>query len=579
MWKSKADSIRGFWIAAAILLTGVAAQGAVVDLGAYKGCAASDGEFKSTQLFKGPEVTSDDASNGLLKLAFVAQADGSTDDYFIQKQGAVKRYNGKSGTVDSLGTISVDHKSEYGLVGVAAPRDFLKTPYLYFMYSFIEAGNVYTHRIVRFKLNPGLSGLDMASEKILIKIVRKSVSWHTSGSMVFDDYDDLWIAIGDNQQTEMGPGNTADLRGGILRIHPDESAKGYSIPAGNFGAHLSAGFKAAGNADLAAQYADTSKVKAEIYVKGTRNAYTITVDPVRRWLTWGDVGPDQSKVSEEHNLVKEPFYMGWPYFAGEEDMGGIQPYDLPIPKGSSRTAGPVNNFAGILGVKQLPPIREPIFARTEGCAMTGPIFRYQASVTGATQFPPQFNRKWMISGCDGYGFHLVTLDDAGEKVLTNTKIFSQFGVQTLVDLKQGPDGALYYISWNTGLYRIDYTGACKDAAFVQEKTGCGVPGATNYDAALPKEFNDPRLCTGMTAVAARAAPSQWLQLDRRSLFVDAPGPQAIEILDLRGRVVFSLSGEGPRRYSLPVLPVTGVYRIKVKSALGTAVRSLSPVGP
>lgn len=555
----------------------LAAAASAVDLGTYKSCAAGDGDFKRTELFKGPTVTSDAASNGLLKLAFVSQTDGSVDVYFVQKQGAVKRYNGKSGTVDELGTIpSVDFHAEYGLVGIGASKDFLKKPELFLMYSIIESGN-HVYRISRFKLNASLASLDLASEKILIKIPRKNVSWHTGGSMVFDDYGDLWISVGDNQQTETGPANTADLRGGIMRIHPDDSPKGYSIPAGNFGAHMSAAFKAQGNTELAALYADTGKVKAETYIKGTRNAYTIDVDPVRRYLVWGDVGPDQGKVSEEANLVKQPYYAGWPYFAGEQDMGGVQPYDIAIPKGSLKT-GPVNNLAGLAGVKQLPPVRDPIFSRTQGCSMTGPIFRYNGALTNASQFPPQFHRKWMISGCDGYGFHLLTLDEASEKVLTNTKIFSQFSTQTLVDLKQGPDGALYYISWNTGLYRIDYTGACKDAALLLEKTGCAEPGAANYDAALPKEFNDPRKCIAPTSLARAIPGDRWLSLQGRSLNVDAPGRLEIEIVDAGGRVVYGVSGEGPRRFELPVLTARGIYRIKVKSDYGTEVRRLPLVG-
>ena len=50
--------------------------------------------------------------------------------------------------------------------------------------------------------------------------MRKTVSFHTAGALAFDGYGDLAVAVGDNQQTDLGPANTADLRGGILRIHP-----------------------------------------------------------------------------------------------------------------------------------------------------------------------------------------------------------------------------------------------------------------------------------------------------------------------------------------------------------------------
>jgi glucose/arabinose dehydrogenase len=553
------------------------AQGA--DLGTYKGCAANDGQFKNTQIYKGPTVTSDVASNGVLKFTFVKQADGSADVYFIQKQGTVLRYNGKAGTVDTLGTVTVDFSiGEYGLVGVAARNDFLKNPWLYFMYASKETGaDSLSFRIARIKMKAGLAGIDNASEKVLVKIPRKKVNWHTAGDMMFDAYDDLWAAIGDNQQTDLGPGNTADLRGGILRIHPDESAKGYSVPAGNFGEKMAAYYKTQGKPDVAALFSDTAKVKPEIYVKGTRNAYTIFVDPVRRWLAWGDVGPDQGKVSEEANLVKEPVFAGWPYFAGEEDMVGVSPYGIPVPAGSTRAA-PVNSSA-VSGVRNLPPIREPIFARPEGCSMTGPIFRYDGSVANPAAFPPQFNRKCLVSGCDGFGFHLMTLDSAGDKISGNLQIFPTIKPQTLVDLKQGPDGVLYYVSWNQGLYKIEYTGTCKDETLLPEKTGCAEPTASNYDPKLPKAYNDPRLCTGGTGIAMAARSAGWLGFDRRSISVSAPGAHRVEILDLEGRRIALLEGAGPATHAMPALPSAGVYRLRAHSSLGEVQTSLSWLKP
>jgi cytochrome c len=553
-----------------------------VDLGTHKGCAADDAEFKLTQLYTGPTIPDVDSGNGVLKLALVARKDAPPDVYFIQKQGAVKRYNGGTATVDSLGVIPVDFKAEYGLVGIAVRGDFPKEPAIYFTYSFIEADKSTTFRISRIRLAADLKSLDLASEKILLKFARKIVSFHSAGAMSFDEYGDLWVAVGDNQLTEPGPGNTADLRGGILRIHPDASAKGYSIPAGNFGQHFSAYFKSQGDDDLAAQYADTAKVKPEIYVKGTRNAYTMTVDPVRRWLTWGDVGPDQGKISEETNLVRKPAFAGWPYFAGEEDMGGIRAYAETLPAGALRS-GAINN-APIAGVKQLPPNQEPIFARVQGCAATGPILRYDGSLKGANQFPPQMNRKWLMGGCDSFGFHLMTLDSLGGKILSDVKIFANIKPFRMLDLQQGPDGALYYGQWGSpstksGVFRIDYTGACKDPALAAEKSGCATPGFATYDPALPKAYHNPALCTGAIGVRAPMRDAAWLKVDGRSISVDAEGAHTLEILDIRGRVVFATEGAGPMSYGSPTLPAPALYQVRMRTTLGTAVRGLSRMVP
>jgi glucose/arabinose dehydrogenase len=560
-----------------LFLISISGPAAALDLGAYKGCAATDADFKQTQIWKGPVVANSLTGNGALKVAFVSQPDASVDVYFIQKRGGVKRYNGKSGTVDSLGTIPVDNsRNEQGLVGLAVRKDFLKKPDLYVMYSSTEAGGTYSFRVARFSMNGGLSAVDLASENILIKIPRASEDWHTGGSMVFDDYGDLWGAVGDNKQTEKGPGNTADLRGGIYRIHPDDSPKGYSIPAGNFGPKMSAWFTTQGNAALAAQYLDTAKVKPEIYVKGTRNAYTITVDPVKRWLAWGDVGPDQGKVSEEHNLVKEPVFAGWPYFAGAEDMSleGGNFYGPKIPAGSTRAA-PLNQDPAALGVKQLPPVREPIFVRKTGCAMTGPILRYDGRIKAAGQFPPQLDGKWLNAGCDPWGMHLMTLDAGAEAVVgTPPAVFPSVSSGTLVDMKQGPDGALYYVLWGTGIYRLAYTGACKDESLVPPKNGCATAGAPGYDPTVPKEYHDPAQCGPGTAIAPQGAEARWLRLERNMLSVDAPGELDVRILDVNGRVVAELRGTGPMRFDLTFLPKGAVHEVRVRSASGTAVRRL-----
>lgn len=542
-----------------------------VDLGTYKGCAADDGQFKQTQLWKGPTVGVTAVSNGGLKMAFARQPNGTVDVYFTQKQGSVRRYNAKDGTVDSLGRLGVDFMGEYGLVGIAAREDFGAAPWLYLYGSYLKPDSSPVLRLSRIKLNGALAALDMATEKVLLEFPRAKSTFHSAGDMHFDAYGDLWLAVGDNGQTETGPGNTADLRGSVLRIHPDESAQGYKIPKGNFAEVYSAYWKEKGRADLATQYADPAKVRPEIYVKGNRNPYTISLDPVKRWLAWGDVGPDQGRISEEHNLVKAPGFMGWPYFAGEQDVAGQNPYGAKVPAGSTRAA-PVNSLPAA-GVKELPPNQEPIFARQQGCAMNGPIFRYDGRLTNAGQFPPQLNGKWLISGCDSYGYHLMTLDADAAKIQSNVAVFNTMKPVVLVDLNQGPDGLMYSMSWHLGLFKLEYTGACKDPALVPERTGCATPGAPGYDATVNPAYHDPRMCGATGLRAASAARADWLRADAGALAINAGGPHTLILEDLAGREVARWRGMGPMSYAWPTVPA-GVYTVRAESGLGTAARTL-----
>jgi cytochrome c len=320
---------------------------------------------------------------------FHEKGPGVIDIYFVERKGAVKKLDGVSKAVTTVGTITVATGNEDGLIGFVLDPEFASNNTMYFMYSFFGNGES-TYRISQMKLIG--ANLDMASEKILLKINSARDKWHTAGAMNFDAYGDLWITIGDNETTEAGPGNVGDLRGGIIRITPDDSERGYSIPNGNFGAHMAEKFRLEGRTELAAQYLDTSLVKPEIYVKGTRNAYTMQLDPVRRWVAWGDVGPDYQKLSDEYNLVKEPQYAGWPYFAGQVDISNENaPYFAAgdVPGGMLKT-GPINTLASVK-VKQLPPVFEPLLVhKHSACAITGPIFRIMVLIRMGLNFPRNF---------------------------------------------------------------------------------------------------------------------------------------------------------------------------------------------
>lgn len=529
------------FISAFLILT--ASAWSQVNLGTHNGCVATDANFAITRI-----------SSGLaqpLKLAFDLQANNVVDVYFVQKGGLFRKRTGSTGVVTTVGTIPAATGGEDGLVGLVFDPAFKTNRYVYFMYSYNTGES--TFRISRFTMNVTFTALDMTSEKVLIRMNSVRGEWHTAGAMQFDDYGDLWITIGDNEQTENGPANTADMRGGIIRIHPDNSTRGYTIPAGNFGAAMAARY-ATSNPTLSAQYADPAKALPEVYIKGTRNAYTMYVDPVRRWVAWGDVGPDQGQISEEYNLEKAPDFMGWPYFAGNQSLGGVTPYNVSptIPTGIVKTA-PVNNLAGLLGVRQLPAVNDPLYPKNQSCAMVGPIFRYNGdNYLSASQFPPQMNRKWLVSDCNnGYGYHLLTLNAAGDAITTNQTIFAGYATNTLTDIKQGPDGAVYIAQQGAGaIDRIEYTGTCADQSLKLETV------------------------TG-TKLSSRAPTPEWLKVGSRIVSILAPGPHSIQIMDLQGRTVSSLNGDGAKTHVLPVRDAR-VYYLTVTSSKGSATSVLPP---
>lgn len=86
--------------------------------------------------------------------------------------------------------------------------------------------------------------------------------------------------------------------------------------------------------------------------------------------TYWDKGVQKDLIqilTEEHNLVKAPGFMGWPWFAGPNICSGVCSKD---------PAGPAVTFSGNTGLARLPPAVPAIDPYPRSAAMTGPIYRY-----------------------------------------------------------------------------------------------------------------------------------------------------------------------------------------------------------
>jgi cytochrome c len=209
-------------------------------------------------------------------------------------------------------------------LGLALDPNFLTNHWIYLHYSDpILQGNEYTNVLARFELTVG--GLRNKIEMLRIPLLHEGVS-HSGGSLVFDKKGNLSLSIGDNTNPfESGgyspsdnredrlhfdalksSGNTNDLRGKILRIHPEEDGT-YTIPYGNLFPK------------------EFGKTRPEIYVMGCRNPFKISMDNHISFVYWGEVGLDAGKDSiyrvpkghDEINQARKAGNFGWPLFVGD----------------------------------------------------------------------------------------------------------------------------------------------------------------------------------------------------------------------------------------------------------------------
>src|SRR5690606_1037216 len=165
---------------------------------------------------------------------------------FIERKGRVKLYDPAEGKTKVIYELTVRRRykhrdggreeAEDGLLGLALDPDFEKNNFVYLYYSEpSEDANILTRW--EFKDDQ----LIESSRKVLLKVpVQREQCCHTGGSIDFDAQGNLYLSTGDNTSpratryapiderpgrapwdARKGSANTNDLRGKILRIHPE----------------------------------------------------------------------------------------------------------------------------------------------------------------------------------------------------------------------------------------------------------------------------------------------------------------------------------------------------------------------
>ncbi|NEE58959.1 PQQ-dependent sugar dehydrogenase, partial [Streptomyces sp. SID8455] len=172
-----------------------------------------------------------------------------------------------------------------GLLGIELDPDFASNGWVYLHYTphakIDRDKRMAVRQVSRFTFDPATSKLDLASEKVLLGWpVQINSCCHAGGGMAWDSKGNLYIATGDNNSSGFSDGysgnnpqpnykgvsfadarrtsgNTNNLNGKILRIHPEDDGT-YTLPAGNL---------------FTGKEPDEGggKTRGEIYVMGVRN--------------------------------------------------------------------------------------------------------------------------------------------------------------------------------------------------------------------------------------------------------------------------------------------------------------------
>ncbi|MCB9315195.1 MAG: ThuA domain-containing protein [Lewinellaceae bacterium] len=428
---------------------------------------------------------------------------------FIERKGAIKRYDVAAQQLHTVAQLSVHVINELGLLGMALDPQWEQNHWIYLYYT--RPGTREINRLSRFVFTGDSLLLD--SETILLEVgLERDECCHYAGYLKFDAQGYLYLSTGDNTDYDGSEGyspiderpdqtmgdaqrsaaNSMDLRGKILRIKPLPDGS-YLCPAGNMFSPrevtVSPLAKALDaylfpNNQTAPCLASHNTGRPEVYVMGCRNPFRFSIDNRRGWLFWGEPGPQAGVPDpkrgpqgfDEINCARAPGFFGWPYFIG--DNKSYVDYDFEQKKSGAHfdAQHPVNDSPRNTGATYLPPaqpaliwysygssVEFPLLANGANCAMAGPVY-YSDQYPVESRFPDKYNGNLIIYDWMRNWVMAVTLDSLGRFEYMEP-LAESIELSKPVDMLFDKNGALWVLEygnkWFTQnadacLSRIDY---------------------------------------------------------------------------------------------------------------------------
>jgi cytochrome c len=531
-----------------------------------------------------PVVMADDLDEPMV---FEVLKDGSV--YIAERKGAVKKYNPSTKTTDLIATIPVNTKytsaegvvreAEEGLMGLTFDPNFEKNHWIYLYYAHPTEKK---HILSRWDLVD--DQLVEASKKDIIEVeTQREVCCHTGGGMVWDKAGNLFLTVGNNTgnqqaaQTDERPGraswddqghagNTNDLRGKILRIHPEADGS-YTIPEGNL------------------YPKGTAKTRPEIYSMGHRNPWRISVDSKTDFIYWGEVGPDAGEDSEigpkgydELNQARKPGNFGWPWFVADDQAFPVFDYanDKPLAKKDPKNL--INNSPNNTGLEKLLPTEPtfiyypygvsekfPLVGSGSRSATGGPVYHRSDFKNPKRPWPAYYENKWIAADFSRGWIMAISMKENGDYESMERVLPGYHPVQP-IDIKFGPDGDLYILEYgsnwfrksdNSRLVRIEYNGGNRKpvVSVATDKKGGTVPFKASLSSAGTRDFDGDALKYSWKVTGSGTA-AQTFTVANPSVSFNKPGvyTATLTVTDSKGasnaQSVKIIAGNEPPKVSL-----------------------------
>jgi glucose/arabinose dehydrogenase len=345
---------------------------------------------------------------------------GPGDILVLQKgDGRVRRVIDGVLQTDPVLDVAVHNSSERGLLGIALHTNFPTTPFVYLYYTESSTGGDTSgsstplgNRVYRYTWN----GSALVSPSLILDLPATPGPNHDGGTMTFGPDGKLYVVIGDlnrdGQLQNFSGGPSPDDTGVIFRINDDGS-----VPSDN------PFFSQGGNL-------------AKYYAYGIRNSFGLTFDPVTGELWDTENGPD---TFDEINLVQRGFNSGWEQIMGPDsrDPQGIGDlFQFP----SSHYTDPKFSWLNPVGPTAIVFMPSSLM----GVEYQNDIFVGDINNGNLYHFGVNAARNGFVFTAPGLSDLVADNDTELQEVILGT------GFGGITDLKIGPDGLLYVLSFGLG---------------------------------------------------------------------------------------------------------------------------------
>ena len=331
----------------------------------------------------------------------------------LEKDGNVRLVSNGMLQAQPLVSLTVDTKNERGLLGAEKVGESV------FLYATVKDGEV-INRIYKYTL----AGAELTNEEVFMDLPGTPATNHQGGKLAVSNDGYLYSVTGelqrDGKDQNIVNGPNPDFSGAILKINPNDGSPAPNNP-----------FQGDNPDDPLNWY--------QAY--GIRNSFGLGVDPVTGTL-WDTENGAQSY--DEINLVSPGFNSGWKLAMGPISDSGITENDL-VSFPNSSYKDPILSFIDSFGITDI----EFLNSDKLGAEYSNNAFVGDIGYGNLYRFELNDDRTDFDLDSPGLADRVVDNDDELASIL-----FGE-GFAGVTDIKTGPDGFLYVLSFDDGtIYRI-----------------------------------------------------------------------------------------------------------------------------